>query len=51
MKLTSYFKEYQLSINASKTEFLVFDKIVRKNQKKFLTFNGALVEKNKKSNT
>ena len=45
MKLTSYLKEHQLSINASKTEFLVFDKIVRKNQKERLQFDGALVEK------
>ena len=45
MKLTSYFKEHQLSIKASKTECLVFDKILRKNQKELLKFDGALVEK------
>ena len=44
MKLTSCFKKHQLSLNASKTEFIVFSKIARKNQKELLKIDGALVE-------
>ena len=44
IKITSYFKERQLSINASKTEFIDFSKIVRKNQKELLKIDVALVE-------
>ena len=44
MKLTSYFKLHQLSLNASRTEFIIFSKIARKNQKKLLYIDGALVE-------
>ena len=43
MKLTSYSKEHQLSSNASKTEFKVFSKISRKNQKKLLKIDCAFV--------
>ena len=44
IKLTSYSKEHQLSLNASKTEFIVFSKIARKNQKELSKIDGALVE-------
>ena len=37
-------KKHQLSLNASKTEFIVFSKIAIKNQKELLKINGALVE-------
>ena len=42
MKLTSYFKEHQLSIKALKTESIIFSKIVRKRK---LKMDGTLVEK------
>ena len=44
MKLTGYFKEHQLSLNASKTEFIVLSKIARQNQKELLKIDGSLVE-------
>ena len=44
MKLTSYFEEHQLSLKASKTEFIVFSKIARKNQKELPKIDSALVE-------
>ena len=42
MKVSSYFKDYQLSIKALKTESIVFSKIVRKRK---LKIDGTLVEK------
>ena len=43
IKLNNYFEEHQLSLNASKTEFIIFSKIARKNQKELLKIDGALV--------
>ena len=44
MKLTNYFKEHQLSLNASKTEFIVFSKIARKNLEELLKIDEKIVE-------
>ena len=44
MKLTRYFHEHQLSIIATKTEFIIFSKTVGKNKKQLIKSDGPVVE-------